>query len=240
MLEREVVTVRGAPVGARHAVERPRDHATDRVRPCQLAPGDPARLVQLLQRHGLLVRRDLEDRVGRRVDDPVAGPLVLLAEALDDLGARGRDVADHSPSGRLRERADHVVREAVRIGRHRRLGDDGHQLPVARRRVLARRVLAQPAGDRGRVLARRAAAQRQHVAEPERLQVWQVETPDGVGDVLQRARPGVAVGRGVGQLTRADGIEHDHADAAGHGATLPAAMGRPGRPTGPPLASTRV
>ena len=121
------------------------------TRPTACSPGEqPARgaagRVQLLERHRRLVRGDLEDRVGRGVDDPLARALVLLAEPLDDLGARGGDVADHAAPRGLRERVEQVLREAVGIGREGALGDDARELPVADRRVLALRALEQPAG----------------------------------------------------------------------------------------------
>ena len=71
--------------------------------PVRMLAGRAAGLVQLLERHRLLVGGDLEDAVGRRVDDPRAGALVLLPQPLDDLGARGGDVADHPAAGAPRE-----------------------------------------------------------------------------------------------------------------------------------------
>ena len=227
-LEREVVPVRGAPVGAGLALEGPGDDAPDRVLAHQLPARDAARLVQLLERNGLLVRGDLEDRVGGGVDDPLAGALVLLAEPLDDLGARCGDVADDPAPRRLAERVDHVVRKAIRVRGHRLLGDHAHQLPVAGGGVLAGRVLAQATCDGRRVIARRAPHEREHVAEPERLHVRKVEPADGVRDVLQRARPGIAVRIGVGQRTRTNGIEHDQASAAAHRRNATSRRGKAG------------
>ena len=206
--QREVVAVGRAAVGARLALERAGDHAPDGV----LAGEQPARgaagLVELLERHRRLVRGDLEDRVGGRVDDPLAGALVLLAQSLDDLGARRRHVADHAAPRGLRERVEQVLREAVWIGREGpRRHDPGH-LPVADRGVLAERVLEQAAGDRGRRGRRRTALERQHVAETELLEVREVEPSDRVRDVAERVRAGVAERRRIGQLTRADGVEH--------------------------------
>ena len=73
-----------------------------------------AGVVQLLQRDRLLVGGDLKDAVGRGVDDPVAGALVLLAELLDDLGAGGGVVADHAAPGLARELVQQLLRKAVR------------------------------------------------------------------------------------------------------------------------------
>ena len=197
----------------------PRDHAADRVLAGEDPARDPAAVVELLERDRLLVRGDLEDRVGARVDDPLAGALVLLAELLDDLRPARRDVAEHAAPGLVHERVDHLVGEPVRVGRHRLRGQDPHQLPVAGRRVLAARALDEPARDRRRARLRRAAEQRLDVAEPERLERRQVEAADGPREVAERVRALVAeVGR-VRQLAGPDGIEHDHA-GPGHAAIL--------------------
>src|SRR5438874_13066998 len=87
-LQREVVPVRRSLVVARVADERPRDHTTDGMLAGEDLARDPAGLVELLERHRLFMRRDLEDGVGRRVDDPLPRLLMLLAEFLDDLGPR--------------------------------------------------------------------------------------------------------------------------------------------------------
>src|SRR4029077_7657439 len=88
--EGEVGAVRRADVVAGLADKRPGDDAPDGV----LAGEDLARrsatLIELLQRDRSLVAGDLEDGVGRRVDDPLSRSLVLLPELLDDLGARSR------------------------------------------------------------------------------------------------------------------------------------------------------
>ena len=211
--------VRRARVVAGLADERPRDHAADRVLAGEDLAGDAARVVELLERDRLLVRRDLEDRVGGRVDDPLPRPLVLLAELLDDLRPGRGLVADHAAARAVHERVDHVVREAVRVGRERLRGDDAHQLPVAGGRVLALRALDQPAGDRGRSRLRRATFQRLDVAEAERLHVRQVEAADGLRDVAEGVRALVAVLGGIRQGAGADRVEDDHAGSR-HAAIL--------------------
>ena len=211
--------VRRPLVRLRLADERPRDHAPDRVLAGQDLAGDLARLVELLERDRLLVRGDLEDRVGRGVDDPFARALVLLAELLDDLRPGRGLVAEDAASGAVHERVDDVVREAVRVRRHRLRRDDAHQLPVPGRRVLALRALDQPAGDGRGARLRRAALERLDVAEAERLEVGKVEAADGAGDVAERVRALVPVLIGVRQRAGAHGVEHDHA-GAGHGAIL--------------------
>jgi hypothetical protein len=99
-LDREVLAPCGPLECARLALERPRDDAADGV----LAGHDLARpaavFVELLDRHDVLVGGDLEDRVGRRVDDQVAGLHVLGAEVGDHLGAAVGAVAEDPAAGR--------------------------------------------------------------------------------------------------------------------------------------------
>ena len=210
-LEREVVPVRRPLVVPRRADERAGDDAADGVLAGEDLARGPAGVVQLLERDRLLVRRDLEDGVGRRVDDPLAGLLVLLAELLDHLGAGRGLVAEHAAARAVHERVDHLVGEPVRVGRERHRGDDAHQLPVPCRGVLALRPLEQPACDGRRSGLRRASLERLDVAEPERLEIGQVEAPDRASDVPQRVRAFVPPLGRIRQRTSADGIEHDHA-----------------------------
>ena len=179
--------------------------------PVRIWRRDSAGLVELLERDRLLVRGDLEDRVGARVDDPLARALVLLAELLDDLRPARRDVAEDAASRLVHERVDHLVREPVRVGRHRLRGQDPHQLPVAGRRVLAARALEQPPRDGGRSRLRRAAGERLDVAEPERLERRQVEAADRLRHVAERVRAFVAEVARIGELSRPDCVEDDDA-----------------------------
>jgi hypothetical protein len=181
--------------------------------------GDLAAVVQLVERDRVHVRRDLEDGVGGGVDDPLAGPLVLLAQLLDDLRPRGGLVPQHAAPGPVHERVDHFEREAVAVRRQCLRRDDPHHLPVARGRVLALRALHEPAGDRGRSGLRRAPFQRLDVAETERLEIREVEPADGARDVPQCVGAFVAELGRVGKLSRANRVQHDHA-CAGHGAIL--------------------
>ena len=210
-LEREVVPVPGALVVPRRAEEGSRDDAADGVLSRQDLARRAAARVQLLERDRLLVRGDLEDGVGRRVDDPLARLLVLLAVLLDHLGAGSGLVAEDAAAGAVHERVDHLVREPVRIRREGDGGDDAHQLPVTGGRVLALRALEQATRDCGRARLRRAALERLDVAEAERLEIGQVEASDGASDVPERVRAFVPPLGSVRQLSRADGIEHDHA-----------------------------
>ena len=163
------MAVRGALVVARLADERPGDDTADGVLAREDLAGLAAPFVQLLERDRLLVRCDLEDRVRGRVDDPLAGLLVLLAELLDDLGARGRPVTEYAARGSVHERVDDVVRKTVRVRREGLRRDNAHHLPVPEGRVLALRALEQAARDGRGPRHLRHALERCDVAEPQRL-----------------------------------------------------------------------
>jgi hypothetical protein len=165
------VPVRRALVVAGGADERTRDDAAHRVPSGEDLPGDTAAVVELLERDRLLVCRDLEDGVRGRVDDPLPGLLVLLAELLDDLRARRRLVAEDAATRLVHERVDHLVGEPVRVRRERRGCDDAHHLPVARGRVLALRALDEASRDGRRTGLRRTTIERHHVSETERLEI---------------------------------------------------------------------
>ena len=113
-LEREVVAVRCPFVVAGLTDEGAGDDTSDRMAPCQDPTRGAAALVQLLEGNRLFVRCDLEHGVRGRVDDPLPGLLVLLAELLDDLGSGSGRVAEHTAPGLVHERIDDVVREPVR------------------------------------------------------------------------------------------------------------------------------
>ena len=85
------------------------------------------------------MRRDLEDAIGRGVDDGRAGAHVLLAQFLDDLGAGCGFVAERAAADAALEFIHDFAREAVREKRKRLFEMDAGHLPMACGRVFARR-----------------------------------------------------------------------------------------------------
>ena len=67
--------------------------------------------VELVDRDDVLVRRDLEHAVGRRVDDRRAGAHVLRPERVDDRRAGRDDVAERLPADAPLEFRDDVAPE---------------------------------------------------------------------------------------------------------------------------------
>src|SRR2546425_12878450 len=86
------------------------------------------------------MRGHLEDRVRRRVYDPLAGPLVRLAELRDDRRPRGGLVAQPATAGASRELVQERRREAVRIRAKRALEQHSADLPMPGGRVLPLRL----------------------------------------------------------------------------------------------------
>ena len=136
---------------------------------------------------------------------------MFLAELLNDLRAGGDLVAQNASTRPVHERVDHIVREAVRIRRHRLRCHDAHQLPVAGRRVLALRPLDQATCDGRRAGLRRTTFERLDVSQAERLEIREVEAADRARDVSERVRALVTVFRRIGKLSRSNGVEHDDA-----------------------------
>ena len=186
-----------------------------------------------------LVRRDLEDRIGRGVADRLAGPDMLLAEFGDDHGARGVSVAEDARQVRLARSArpsaslgkhGTVSREIAPVEHHRHAGD----LPMAGWRVLALRDFDPVAEAPLRLRRRdrdRAAPCRSRPPPPRRARAGRdlaaaaarsaspSRSPSpsraGRGDMAERVGALVAERAGVLGAADPDGIEHDQ-DRACH------------------------
>ncbi len=105
---------------ARCSPERAGDDPRHAVLTGEQVARDAARGVQLARAGcSLIVRRDLEDRVGRGVDDPLAGGNLFGSKFVENRGARGRPVAEHAASGLLDELVD-ARRAGSRAGRSER------------------------------------------------------------------------------------------------------------------------
>src|SRR3546814_9927242 len=90
-----VAVVAALEAGRIGADERPCDDAADAVFVHILAR-DLAQAVQAFQPERLLVRGDLQHRIGRGVEDRLAAADVLHAQRGDDRGPRGLGVAEQA------------------------------------------------------------------------------------------------------------------------------------------------
>ena len=97
--QREVVAVRGPGEVSRRSDEWSRNDAADAESLSHQLVGGLAGPIQLLDRHDLFVRGDLEHAVGRGIHNPCTGAQVLWTERVDDRRARGRHIADDRTTG---------------------------------------------------------------------------------------------------------------------------------------------
>ena len=154
--ERVVVTIGGAREGARHADERPCDDAAN-TRPARREIERRfADSVLLRDRDHVFMRGDLKHAVGRRIDDRLAGPHVLGAEPVDDLGAGGDHVAQGAAANAPLELGDELRRKPGRKRRKWPVQHDAHHLPVSGDGILAGRHFGHPAVGAARRAWRRA------------------------------------------------------------------------------------
>ena len=167
---------------------------------------DRADAPQLLDRNHFLVRRDLEDRVGRGVDDRRAGAHVLFAELVEDDRARRRLVAEGLAADAPLVLLDDVARKPVRIGAERIGDDEAHHFPVPGRGVLPRAHFVHPPECRLRRLARRRL--RQGVQKPEARERRELRMFGGE-HVAEGVRALVAEILRVGELADAEGVADD-------------------------------
>ena len=107
------------------------------MRPRQQLAGGLAPVVEQFERHDVDVRRDLENAIGRGVDDGPAVLKVLLPQLGDDGRTGGGLVAQHPPPDPLPEGGKDLLRKALGIGGESMFGDQPHVLPVPDRGVLA-------------------------------------------------------------------------------------------------------
>ena len=199
------------------AVERPRDHAPDRVLAVHQLPHARAGLVQLLHRHGRLVRGDLQDGVLRGVDDQRARGAAPARRSPRSRRARrsARCTSTVAPGDPL-DRRDDLRREAVRVGRRRRRARRRPSAPSARSSSPCRG----PARAGGRAATGSAAGATPSSGRiepsPSASQRRQRQPAGGLREMSERVRAGVAVVGGVGQRADAAGVEHDDERAAAH------------------------
>ena len=146
-LECVVVTIRSAPEAARLRSDvGPRDNASDlpfvlhRKLSCNLAAA-----VQLVEAEAVLVRRDLQDRVRRCVDDHAVVTDLFFTELIQDLRAAGALVSDRLMAGRPLQRVHQLLREAcVSEGLEGCDGLQSRHFPVAAHRILAAAGFVEP------------------------------------------------------------------------------------------------
>ena len=149
------------------------------------------------------------------VDDGLAGPHVLVAQSLDDLGAAGHLVAQGAPADLRLELIHEGLREAVGEGLEGGLLDEARHLPMPAGGVLGvghLHALAEGAFHGALPLGQGAALD---VADAQFAHVGDVQ---GVPllDVAQGVGPHVVEFRRVGQGADAHAVQHDQDGSFAH------------------------
>ena len=206
--QRVVVPVCRAREAPRRARERPCDHAADREPAREHRPRRRADLIELGERHDVLMRRDLEHAVRRGVYNQLPRFHVLFAVVRDHRRARIRAVAQHAAAHSRRKALEERGREAPRERGQRLLADDARDLPVADRRILAVRFLREPRKCGGRRVRPFSARHAVYVEKPERAEVWQRKAR-AFRTAQKRVAARVAEARRVRHLPDADAVEYN-------------------------------
>ncbi len=208
-----IVAVGRARERARLPDKRTRDHAAHFVRAAQNITRDFADLVKLPERNHFFVRGDLEDAVGRGVDDRRAGAHVFFAQFLDDFGSGRGVIAERAAADVAFELVHDLGRKTVRVERKRFRQMNADHLPVAGGGVFP--------GGRQRTFSksRRGPVHGPHMRE--RLQIPQSKLGEirqvqsaGASDIAQRVAARIAISSGVRHFAGAHAVEHDPNDAA--------------------------
>ena len=200
-----------APHGARKAaglpLERPRNHPPHLMRRRQQFARGLAHAVELLHRDNFFVRGNLEDAVGRGIDNGRAGLHVLRAQLFDDLRPARRFVAQRLAAYRPLELFHHLGRKTVGISGKGYLHVQARHLPVAGGGVFAGRGQRRLAVGGSRMLSRRQVFERLDVGQPQLDQVRQLQRARG-RHVPQCVAPGVAELCRVRHLADAHAVQH--------------------------------
>ena len=207
-LDRIVPPVRRSLIAARRRRERTRDHTGHIVRWLQYRPRDLAGAVELVERNISFVGRDLENRVCRRVDDPLSCCAVFVPVTIDHIRSAANDVSNHASPRLARERLDYVRWKPIRESRKRSLDVYAGYLPVPGRAVLAGRSRTHRSPSPRSISTPLESLDGSNVAKPHALESRKLESAAGAGDVAQRVASHVAVRGGVRRFADADPVEN--------------------------------
>ena len=191
------------------------DDPAHQVFALQHLPGDLADAIELLKGDDLFAGGHLEHAVGGGVNYGLAGRYVLVAQALDDLGAAGYLVAQGAPADLRLELVHEDLGEAVGEGLEGGLLDEARHLPVTAGGVLGvghLHALAVSALHGSLPPGQRAAL---YVADTQFAHVGDVQGM-ALLDMAQGVGPHVVEFHGVGQLADAHAVQNDQNSSLAH------------------------
>ncbi len=154
---------------------------------------DLADPVELIDRHDVFVRRNLEHRIARGVDDQLASFHVLNTKLSEDHRSGRGLIADVAVSGLADEGVENFGGEAVRVQRKRLLDQQPAHFPVPGSRVFARRPLTHAAERTRCGLNGCYTRNLGDVTESELFEVRKTKSTHRVSNVSQRVGSCIAV-----------------------------------------------
>ena len=134
--QRKIMPSRRPHEISRRTGKRSCDHTSHPVLSLQDFSCNPAVFIKLLRRDKILMSRNLEHTVRRRIDDQSARFQMFLSIAGNDLRTGIGFVAKNLPSCFLLKFPDHPFRESIRIDRQRPFRDQACNFPVTNGRIL--------------------------------------------------------------------------------------------------------
>src|SRR5438067_12080333 len=129
------------------------------------------------------MRRDLKNRIRRRIDDPVSRSKMLGTEFIDHFGSAGNNVSNDSSTGGRRETRDHILGKSVWISRKRFREMDAGDLPVTCRTVFSgrRRIHRAPGADRP--IDSRSSLEGSNVSQSAHVQSRKIKSSDCMSEM---------------------------------------------------------
>ena len=203
--KRIVVPVGRAFEVAVRAGEGPRNHASDFPGVGQTAR-NTADFVQTLQRDHVLMGGDLQDRIGRGVENGISAGDVFRTELIKNGGAAGGLIAEESDSGLAFDGADQFGRKFFKGG-ERFFQHDPGDFPMSRGGVLPGRTPGHDAETAGLRNAGGRTVEGEAEAEP--VKVGRLQTGVVFDDVSEGVGPLIAVVRRLRGVSDPDAVQNN-------------------------------
>ena len=174
-----------------------------------------AGIVQLIQGNPVFVGCHLEHRVGRGVDNPLAGLLLLLAVVPNHIGAGIGQIAQHTPSGLLFKFLQHLLGEALGVGGQRIGRHNARNFPMSDGGILAHGCFLQPCQCGGGMVGFGKIVDAVQIAKTGFNQMGDGEL-GGCSAGAQGIHPDVPEGCAVRCGTHAAGVQHNQENPLYH------------------------
>src|SRR2546423_2971983 len=169
-----------------------------------------ARAIQLGEWNRFFICRNLENRIGRGVNDPAACATLFFGKPIDYIGPAANHVTDDGSSGRSRESVEQITGKSVWVRRERLRQMHPSYLPVTGGAVFSRRRRTHASPRAGGVTTRLHPFKRLDLAETKSLQSRQLEPAARPREVAQRIAAGVAVRGRIRSLADTYAVEDDY------------------------------